>query len=92
MCVLTQDNTVHSKVLCVSRFWSATILCAHDIRCVLNTSVHVQVTVTEKDRAIQEMERAKEGAVQQKERAVQEKQEAFQRLQVCSSHTIDRLK
>ncbi len=57
------------------------------VRCVLAFSVLVQVTVTEKDRAIQEMERAKEGAVQQKERAVREKEEAIQRLQVCSSHT-----
>ncbi len=57
------------------------------IRCVLTISGHVQVTVTEKDRAIQETERVKEGAVQQKERAVREKEEAIQRLQVCSSHT-----
>ncbi len=54
---------------------------------MINTSAHVQVTVTEKDRAIQQMERAKEGAVQQKGRAVREKEEAIQRLQVSSSHT-----
>ncbi len=57
------------------------ILCTHDVRCVLNTSTRVQVTVTEKDRAIIEMERTKEGAVREKE-------EAIQRLQVCSWHTL----
>ncbi len=56
-------------------------------RVELTISAHVQVTVTEKDRAIQETEREKEGAVQQKERAVWEKDEAVQKLQVYSNHT-----
>ncbi len=83
----TTRYTQNAKcVLSVSthpRFWPVTILCAHDVRCVLNTSIHVQVTVTEKDSAFQEKGRA----VQEKERAVREKEVAVQRLQVCSSHT-----
>ncbi len=85
-CVTTRYTQDAKCVLSVSthpRFWPVTILCAHDVRCVLNTSTRVQVTVTEKDRAFQEKERA----VQEKERAVREKEVAIQRLQVCSSHT-----
>ncbi len=55
---------------------------------MINTSAHVQVTVTEKDRAIQETERAKEGAVQQKDRAVREKEEAIQGMLQPHWHTL----
>ncbi len=44
------------------------------VRCVLTISAHVQVTVTEKDRAIQEMKREKERTVQEKQNVIQQKE------------------
>ncbi len=52
------------------------------LSCVLDISTRVQVTVTEKDRAIQEMERAKERAVQEKERVILDNEQF--KLLVCN--------
>ncbi len=56
----------------------------HHVRCVLTVSGHVQVTVTEKDRAIQDMAREKERAVQEKERVIRDNEQLIQTLLVCA--------
>ncbi len=57
------------------------------IRCVLTISAHVQVTVTEKNRAIQEMERVvqeKQNVIQQMERVIRDNEQWMQTLLVCA--------
>ncbi len=62
----------------------------HHVRCVLTISAHVQVTVTERDRAIQEMEREKravqekQSVIQQKERVIRDNEQLIQTLLVCA--------
>ncbi len=46
----------------------------HHVRRASTISARVQVTVTERDRAIQEMEREKDRAVQEKQNVIQQKE------------------
>ncbi len=57
------------------------------VRCVLAISAHVQVTVTERNRAIQEMERVvqeKQNVIQQMERVIRDNEQWIQSLLVCA--------